>query len=120
MAAGLAGLALTVSSGSPLVVAALVVFGAGFGLTSQLLVVAVQNGVARERIGIATSTTSFFRALGGAVGAASLGTAFAALHQPTGDAVRGVLLLAAPIALLAGLVVLRLPADVDRSLAVAQ
>jgi EmrB/QacA subfamily drug resistance transporter len=116
MACGLVGLGLTVSSGSPLVVPALVVFGAGFGLTSQLLVVAVQNGVARERIGIATSTTSFFRALGGAVGAATLGTVFAALRQPTGDAVRDVLLLAAPIALLAGLVVLRLPADVDRSL----
>ena len=46
----LVGLALTVPSGSPLVVAALVVFGAGFGLTAQLLVVAVQNGVARRRL----------------------------------------------------------------------
>ena len=80
MAAALAGLALAAPavrpprSWSP----ALVVFGAGFGLTSQLLVVAVQNGVERTRIGVATSTTAFFRAFGGATGAAALGAVFAA------------------------------------------
>ena len=39
---------------------------------------AVQNGVDRRRLGVAMATTSFFRGLGGAVGAAALGAVFAA------------------------------------------
>jgi EmrB/QacA subfamily drug resistance transporter len=57
---------------------ALVVFGLGFGMVSQVLVIAVQNTVERRDLGVATATTGFFRALGGAVGAAVLGAVFAA------------------------------------------
>jgi MFS family permease len=56
----------------------LLVFGLGFGMVTQVLVTAVQNSVDRRELGIATATTGFFRALGGAVGAAVLGAVFAA------------------------------------------
>jgi hypothetical protein len=115
MAAALVGLALAARAASPgIVVAGLVVFGAGFGLTSQLLVVAVQNGVERTRIGVATSTTAFFRAFGGATGAAALGAVFAAAGRPVAGAVQTTLVVAAAIAALAALVMVALPAAVDR------
>jgi EmrB/QacA subfamily drug resistance transporter len=91
----------------------LAVFGLGFGMVTQVLVVAVQNTVDRRELGVATATTGFFRALGGAVGAAVLGTVFAAQAgsdpEHVVDAVRAVFLVAAPLAALALLVVLRLP-----------
>jgi EmrB/QacA subfamily drug resistance transporter len=104
----------------------LAVFGLGFGMVSQILVVAVQNAVDRRELGTATATTGFFRALGGAVSAAALGAVFAAragAHAAAGkvgaldpaavadvtDAVRAVLIVAAPLAGLALLVVLWLP-----------
>ncbi|MEA2136029.1 MAG: hypothetical protein QOC68_3938 [Solirubrobacteraceae bacterium] len=119
MAAALAGLALAAPAASPwLVVAGLMVFGAGFGLTSQLLVVAVQNGVERTRIGVATSTTAFFRAFGGASGAAGLGAVFAAAGRPVADAVQSTMFVAAAVAALAAIVMVALPADVDRDTAV--
>jgi hypothetical protein len=114
MAVALLGLGLGAPSASTgLVVAGLVVFGAGFGLTTQLLVVAVQNGVERTRIGVATATTSFFRAFGGAAGAAALGAVFSAAEPPVADAVRATLLVAAGLAALASLVLIALPAGVD-------
>jgi EmrB/QacA subfamily drug resistance transporter len=99
---------------------ALVLFGLGFGMVGQVLVIAVQNTVDRRELGVATATTGFFRALGGAVGAAVLGTVFAAqagAHASDQgattahivDAVQAVFLVAAPLAALALLVVLRLP-----------
>jgi EmrB/QacA subfamily drug resistance transporter len=93
---------------------ALALFGLGFGMVTQVLVVAVQNTVDRARLGVATATTSFFRALGGAVGAAVLGAVFAtqgAGADPTrvADAVQVVFVAAVPLAALALLVVLRLP-----------
>ena len=103
----------------------LLLFGLGFGMVSQVLVVAVQNHVDRRELGIATATTGFFRALGGAVGAAVLGVVFAAeagarasdsgqridsaLRADIVDAVQTVFLVAAPMAALALLVVLWLP-----------
>ena len=48
------------------------------GWSRQVLVLAVQNSVERRDLGIATGDTGFFRALGGAVGAAVLGAIFAA------------------------------------------
>jgi predicted MFS family arabinose efflux permease len=103
----------------------LVVFGLGFGMVTQVLIVAVQNSVEKRELGIATATTGFFRALGGAVGAAVLGTVFAAqagtrVSEGTGqgldafrsdviDAVQTVFLVAAPLAALALLAVLWLP-----------
>ena len=104
----------------------LALFGLGFGMVTQILIVAVQNSVDRRELGVATATTGFFRALGGAVGAAILGAVFAAhtgTHASTGgvhglapglrsdivDGVQTVFLIAAPLAAVALLVVLRLP-----------
>ncbi len=56
----------------------LVLFGLGFGMVGQVLIAAVQNSVPRAQLGIAMATTSFFRGLGGAVGAAVLGAIFTA------------------------------------------
>ena len=86
---------------------ALVVFGLGFGMVTQVLIMAVQNGVERRELGIATATTGFFRALGGAVGAAVLGAVFASHHDVIGG-VQAVFLVAAPIAGLALVAVLLL------------
>jgi EmrB/QacA subfamily drug resistance transporter len=94
---------------------ALGVFGLGFGMVSQILVVAVQNSVERRELGIATATTGFFRALGGAIGAAVLGAVFAARAgegasvSEIADAVQTVFLVAAPLALIALIAVLGLP-----------
>jgi MFS family permease len=98
----------------------LVVFGLGFGMVTQVLIVAVQNSVDRRELGVATAATGFFRALGGAVGAATLGAVFAA-HAGSGlrsdivDAVQLVFAVAAPLAAIALLVVLRLPERALRS-----
>jgi len=107
---------------------ALAAFGLGFGLVTQVLMVAVQNAVDRRELGTATAVTSFFRALGGSVGAAGLGAVFAA-HSGTSvrggtlghvgpgvvnavaDAVQTVFLVAAPLAVVGLLVALRLPGD---------
>jgi MFS family permease len=87
----------------------LAVFGAGVGMVTLVLVVAVQNSVERARLGTATAATSFFRALGGAAGAATLGAVFAAHSAHVVDGVRIVFLCAAPLAALALLAVVRLP-----------
>jgi EmrB/QacA subfamily drug resistance transporter len=79
MTATLVWLAVVVHTPSRLTTAiGLAVMGLGFGMVGQVLIVAVQNGVDRSRLGIAMATTSFFRGLGGAVGAALLGAVFAA------------------------------------------
>jgi EmrB/QacA subfamily drug resistance transporter len=91
------------------------VFGLGFGMVGQVLLTAVQNAVDRRQLGIAMATTSFFRALGGAIGAAALGAVFAGQVDESAspsaviDGVQAVFLVAAPLAALALLVVLRLP-----------
>ena len=48
-------------------------FGAGLGFTMQTIVIAVQNSVDYRDMGSATSSTTFFRQMGGAVGAALFG-----------------------------------------------
>jgi EmrB/QacA subfamily drug resistance transporter len=102
---------------------ALAVFGLGFGMVGQVLIVAVHNSVDRRQLGVATAATGFFRALGGAVGAAVLGAVFAAHVGAQGagsesvaaaradviDGVQAVFLVAAPLAALALLVVALLP-----------
>jgi EmrB/QacA subfamily drug resistance transporter len=98
----------------------LLVFGLGFGMVTQVLIVAVQNSVDRRELGVATAATGFFRALGGAVGAAALGAVFAAragsgVQADIVDAVQLVFVVAAPLAALALLVVLRLPERALRS-----
>jgi len=53
------------------------VTGFGVGLVMQVLVVAVQNAVGYEDLGIATSGNTLFRNIGSAVGTAVIGTVFA-------------------------------------------
>jgi len=55
------------------VAAAEFVFGAGLGFTMQTIVTAVQNAVDFRDLGAATSSTTFSRQMGGAVGAALFG-----------------------------------------------
>jgi EmrB/QacA subfamily drug resistance transporter len=52
----------------------MVVFGLGMGMVMQLLVLAVQNSVARDDLGASTSAISFFRNIGAAFGTALFGT----------------------------------------------
>jgi DNA-binding MarR family transcriptional regulator len=51
--------------------------GLGLGMVMQILVMAVQNAVAYEQLGVATSGTTLFRSIGGSVGAALFGAIFA-------------------------------------------
>ena len=51
----------------------LFVLGVGLGLFMQTLVVAAQNAVSQSDLGVATSTISFTRTLGGALGASVFG-----------------------------------------------
>lgn len=55
----------------------LVLFGAGCGLTVQVLVLAVQNTAEQRDLGIATSCAVFFRTMGGAVGVGLFGAILA-------------------------------------------
>ena len=54
----------------------MVVVGLGVGLVMQVLVVAVQNSVPYEQLGVATSTATFFRTIGGAFGVSALNAVF--------------------------------------------
>jgi hypothetical protein len=47
--------------------------GMGMGLTMVPLLIAVQNAVPKRDLGLATSATTFFRSIGGAVGVAVMG-----------------------------------------------
>jgi MFS family permease len=49
------------------------VMGAGLGLSMQITVTAAQNSVPRQHMGTATSTMTFFRSMGGAIGTAVYG-----------------------------------------------
>jgi EmrB/QacA subfamily drug resistance transporter len=96
----------------------LVVFGAGFGMVSQVLMVAIQNAVDRSDLGIATASANLFRSLGGSVGVAVFGAIFAGrIGATTADvdalranpdavahALQTVFIVAAPVAALGVLV----------------
>ena len=127
MTAALILLAVVVQSPSRLTTGiGLALFGLGFGMTGQVLTVAVQNGVDRRQLGVAMGATTFLRGLGGGIGAAALGAIFAARvgmgvagGGPTSlsaavraDVIHGVqtvFLVAAPLAAIALLIVLALP-----------
>jgi EmrB/QacA subfamily drug resistance transporter len=53
------------------------VVGVGIGLVMQVLVLVVQNDARPEQIGVATSTATFFRSVGGSFGVAIFGAIFA-------------------------------------------
>ena len=67
------------AGGSRLSTAAyMAVFGIGFGMVTQILVVAIQNAVEPREIGTATAAANLFRALGGSVGVSIYGAIFTA------------------------------------------
>jgi EmrB/QacA subfamily drug resistance transporter len=49
------------------------VVGFGLGLFMQILILAVQNGLEQSELGVGTAAVTFFRTLGGAIGASVLG-----------------------------------------------
>ncbi len=55
----------------------MLVVGVGIGLVMQVLVLAVQNDAPSKDIGVATSTATFFRSMGGSLGVALFGAIFA-------------------------------------------
>jgi EmrB/QacA subfamily drug resistance transporter len=116
---------LGASSSQATVAAFSAVFGLGFGMVSQILMVAIQNSVDRRDLGIATASANLFRALGGSVGVAVFGAVLAGrlgadsagatslpptvgqgLAESIAHGLQGVFLVAAPIAALGLLVVL--------------
>jgi EmrB/QacA subfamily drug resistance transporter len=68
---------LTVSTPPWLASVYMLVVGVGIGLVMQVLVLIVQNDARRDEIGVATSTATFFRSVGGSFGVALFGTIFA-------------------------------------------
>jgi len=68
---------ITVGTSATRVALYLLVLGAGLGMVMQILVMAVQNSVPYEQLGVATSGTTLFRSIGGSVGAALFGGIFA-------------------------------------------
>jgi len=54
----------------------LFILGAGMGLIMQVVVLVVQNAVAPEMVGVATSTNNYFREVGASLGVAIFGAMF--------------------------------------------
>jgi MFS family permease len=66
----------------------MVLMGVGLGFNFQPVVLAVQNAVAPQEMGVATSSVTFFRQMGGTIGvAAFLSILFTRLPTDIGDAV---------------------------------
>jgi EmrB/QacA subfamily drug resistance transporter len=78
MTAGFVGLTL-VDADSPrwILLTSCTVIGAGMGTQMLSLLLAVQHGVDRSRLGIATSLNQFSRSIGAAVGVAAMGAILA-------------------------------------------
>ncbi|MFC9326745.1 DHA2 family efflux MFS transporter permease subunit [Kitasatospora sp. NPDC057015] len=67
------------------------VFGLGIGLVMQVLVLAVQNAVGYEDLGVATAGATFFRSIGASFGVSVFGSVFAnGLDRRLADALAGV------------------------------
>ncbi|MDK3255613.1 MDR family MFS transporter [Blastococcus capsensis] len=66
----------------------MVLLGLGLGFNFQPVILAVQNAVSPREMGVATSSVTFFRQMGGTIGAAAfLSILFTRLPQDIGDAV---------------------------------
>jgi EmrB/QacA subfamily drug resistance transporter len=78
MTLGFAGLS-TLGAHSPrtMLLASCTVLGAGMGMQMLSLLLAVQHGVDRSRLGLATSLNQFSRSIGAAVGVAAMGAIMA-------------------------------------------
>jgi EmrB/QacA subfamily drug resistance transporter len=71
---------LSVDTPIPQAMLYMVVMGAGLGLSMQTLVISVQNALPPQDMGIATSSVTFFRSMGGTFGvAAALALLFGSL-----------------------------------------
>lgn len=68
---------LRAGTGYPAVAVYMLIAGTGVGMTMQNLVLSVQNQVAMEDLGAASSIVAFFRSLGGAIGVSALGAVLA-------------------------------------------
>jgi predicted MFS family arabinose efflux permease len=64
---------LTVESGRVLLLTSCLLVGAGMGCSMLSLLLAVQHGVERSNLGIATSLNQFSRSIGAAIGVAAMG-----------------------------------------------
>ena len=67
---------LDASTGSGVAALHMLVLGLGLGLVMQVLVLASQNAVPYEQLGVATSGATLFRSIGGSLGTAVLGAIF--------------------------------------------
>lgn len=86
------GLLSTMGTGTTHVEASLsmAVLGLGIGLVMQVLVVAIQNAVPPRHLGAATSTSLFFRSMGGTIGVAVAGAVLnVRLGSTLADTLRG-------------------------------
>ncbi len=74
------GLLSTLSVGTEVWTAAgyALVLGLGLGMVMQVLVLAAQNSVSYEDLGVATSGVTLFRSIGGSIGVSLFGAIFAA------------------------------------------
>jgi EmrB/QacA subfamily drug resistance transporter len=95
MVVALVGLSLVVDADASIwsLVPFMVLLGLGLGMNMQPVILAVQNSVSPREMGVATSSVTFFRQMGGTIGtAAFLSVLFTRLPQDidaaVGDAVR--------------------------------
>ena len=97
--------------------------GVGMGLNMVPMLIAVQGAVPRAELGIATSLTQFFRAVGGAIGLSVMGAVMAQrLHggQPMVEALHGVFMVGLVICLAAVLAAFLVPPGRAQELARAE
>jgi len=64
------------STSTALAAVYMLILGMGLGMVMQVLVLAVQNSVEYEQLGVATSGATLFRSIGGSLGTAILGAVF--------------------------------------------
>ena len=97
--------------------------GVGMGLTMVPMIIAVQSAVPRTELGIATSLTQFFRAVGGAIGLSVMGAVMAQrLHAglPMVEALHGVFMVGLVICVAALAAAFLVPPGRARELARAE
>lgn len=63
-----------VHTSNAVVVLNMIVLGLGLGVTMPIYVIAVQNSVSRDQLGVVTSSIQFFRSIGGTIGVAIMGS----------------------------------------------
>jgi EmrB/QacA subfamily drug resistance transporter len=67
---------LDATTGSAVAALHMLVLGLGLGMVMQVLVLATQNAVSYDQLGVATSGATLFRSIGGSLGTAVLGAIF--------------------------------------------